>query len=226
MKLYVFFVLLGILTLKVIALEKQITINVDPRRQDCFYETIKEQETVEVDYQVIDGAHTDLDISFQILDPTGRVLIGDFKKTGNAHTFTTQTKGDYSFCFDNTFSTVSVKTVFFELIIDNDDDENDYANELELNPEEVYELKVQDILEIIAKVKSDMNKVRQLQDIIKSVEARDRNVAEENHSTVNFFSFTQIMVMLIVGIGQVITVRSLFDEKSRVHRLWKKVNSR
>ena len=37
----------------------------------------------------------------------------------------TDIEGDYKFCFDNSFSRMSPKVVFFELITDHDDEEGD-----------------------------------------------------------------------------------------------------
>lgn len=206
--------------------EKQLTVNIEPRKQDCFYEKLTDKQTVELDYQVIDGGHGDLDITFQIFDPLGRILIADYKKSGNTHTITSQMSGDFKFCFDNTFSSFNTKTVFFEIIIDNDDDDFGAGENMEgLNPEDVYELKIQDIEEIVNRVRADMNKIRQLQDIIKSIEARDRNIAEENFFKVTTFSLVQIVIMIVVGSIQVIMLRSLFDDNSRVNKLWKNLDS-
>lgn len=206
--------------------EKQLTITIEPKKQDCFFEKITEKQTVELDYQVIDGGHGDLDITFQTYDPHGRILVADFKKSGNTHTLTTQMTGDYKFCFDNTFSSFNTKTVFFEIIIENEDDDFGALEDMEgFNPEEVYELKIEDIQEIVNRVRTHMNKIRQLQDVIKSIEARDRNIAEENYFKVTTFSLVQIIVMAAVGLIQVIMLRSLFDDNSKVNKIWKNLDS-
>lgn len=44
-------------------------------------------------------------------------------------------EGEYKFCFDNTFSRMSPKVVFFEIISDYDDDEDD--DDWNINHEEV-----------------------------------------------------------------------------------------
>ncbi|XP_019874402.1 transmembrane emp24 domain-containing protein 5 [Aethina tumida] len=208
-------------------LEKEITFNVDPGKQDCFYQAAKKGDVIDVDYQVIDGGHGDLDITFHLVDPTGRILVADFKKSENNHRADASMDGDYKFCFDNTFSGFNSKAIFFELIIEGEDDGEWSNDKLEgLQPEEVYDLQVQDIEEILNTVKTQVTKVRHLQDLIKSSEARDRNVAEENYFKVNTFSMVQIAVMCFVGLIQVILLRSLFDEKSKVHNIWKKLNGR
>jgi protein ERP2 len=62
-------------------------------------------------------------------------------------------EGDYRLCWDNTFSHFNSKTVFFEIIVENDDDggderdtwDIDFENYGGLSPEELYDIKIQDI---------------------------------------------------------------------------------
>ncbi|CAH0559561.1 unnamed protein product [Brassicogethes aeneus] len=209
----------------VLCLEKEITFNVDPGKEDCFFQRAKKGDVIDVDYQVIDGGHGDLDITFHLVDPTGRILVADYKKSENTHRADASMDGDYKFCFDNTFSGYNSKAIFFEFIIEGEDDYPDSTIE-GLQPEDVYDITVQDIQEMLNTVKTHVTKVRHLQDLIKSSEARDRNVAEENFFKVNTFSFVQIGVMCLVGFVQVVLLRSLFDEKSRAHNLWRKLSTR
>ncbi|KAK4882572.1 hypothetical protein RN001_005891 [Aquatica leii] len=212
----------------VLSFEKVLTINIDPRKEDCFYQHIKEGENVDLEYQVIDGGHGDLDITFTISEPMGRILHVDIKKPENTHHFQAQQTGDYKFCFDNTFSSYNTKTVFFELLVENDydSDESDFNLAEGVSAEEVYDLKVEDIKEIVNKVKGHLSKARHLQDLFKSFEARDRNMAEENYFKVNTLSMVQLIIMVAVGVVQVIMVRSLFDDKSRVHNVWKHLDTK
>lgn len=208
--------------------DKELTISVEPRKEDCYFQTAKKGETIDIEYQVIDGGHGDLDISFHLADPTGRILIADFKKPENNHRVDATIAGDYRFCFDNTFSSYNTKTIFVELIVENEEDDQ-WGNDIDLQgirPEEVYELKVEDIQDIINNVRNHLTKAQQLQALIKSTEARDRNVAEENYFKVNTYSLFQIGVMVFVGIIQVIMVRSLFDDKSKVYSFWKNLSSK
>ncbi|KAJ8956755.1 hypothetical protein NQ314_006629 [Rhamnusium bicolor] len=184
---------------------------------------IQRGDVIDLDYQVIDGGHGDLDITFHLVNPSGRILVADYKKSENTHRVDAEVSGDYKFCFDNTFSSYNMKTVFFELIIEGNDD-SEWGSDENLDFEgadQIYELKVQDVQEIVTSVRNHLTKVRHLQDLIKSSEARDRNVAEENYFKVNTYSFLQLILMIIVGIIQVVMVKSLFDERSKVHKIWK-----
>lgn len=75
--------------------------------------------------------------------------------------------GEVKICFDNTISTFNRKTVFFELLQEdpeNSDNGDTQFSDLEgLSPEEFYEMKVQDILDIIHVVRAHTTKARQIQ---------------------------------------------------------------
>lgn len=54
--------------------------------------------------------------------------------------------GDYRLCFDNSFSTISEKLVFFELIFDSFQDEEEVEGWAEaVEPEEMLDVKMEDI---------------------------------------------------------------------------------
>lgn len=223
------FLTLFLLIKCVVSLEREMTVNIEARREDCFFQSAKAGDVIDFEYQVIDGGHGELDITFRLVDPTGRILIADNKKTENNHRVDAAMDGDFRFCFDNSFSSYNTKTVFFELIIEGDDNsewDDENIDMQGLRPEDVYEMKVQDIQEVITNVRNHLTKVRHIQDLLKSVEARDRNVVEENFFKVNTFSLVQICTMLVVGCIQVVMVRSLFDDNSKVHKIWKNLNRR
>lgn len=212
-------------------LEKEVTVNIEAGKEECFFQNIKEGNVIDIEYQVIDGSHGELDISFQLIEPTGRVIFADYKKSENGHRVEAKVTGDYKFCFDNKFSSYNMKTVFFEIIVEGSDDETWGNNDVNLDefegltPDEMLDLRVQDIQDAIYKVRNNLNKVQHLQDTIKSHEARDRNIAEENFFKVNTWSMIQIVLMVIVGMIQVVMLKSLFDNTSKAHNIWKKLAS-
>ncbi|XP_058832841.1 transmembrane emp24 domain-containing protein 1 [Topomyia yanbarensis] len=210
----------------IFCLQKELTIIISPGAKDCFYEAAKAGQTVDIEYQVIDGSHGDLDISFSVADSSGRLLYADYKKSDNIHRFRQSHDTELTFCFSNEFSRINSKTVFFEIIIEKEDEDAGWSNFdiLEgLSPEEFYDMKVQDIEDIIKRVRNNLTKARQFQDMLQSHEARDRNIAEENYFKVNAWSFFQIIVMVGVGFCQVVMVKSLFDTDSKAHKWWSKM---
>lgn len=65
----------------------------------------------------------------------------------------------------------------------------------------------------INSVKARLGKSLQIQTVLKAFEARDRNLQESNYERVNIWSFTNVVVMMVVSCVQVYLLRSLFDDK-------------
>ncbi|XP_059044907.1 transmembrane emp24 domain-containing protein 5-like isoform X2 [Achroia grisella] len=190
----------------VFAFEKDITFTIQAGKMDCFFQKVSPNEIIDIEYQVIDATHGELDISFQLADPAGLVIVADYKKPENSHRHTATLEGDYRFCFDNTFSTFSQKTVFFDLMIDTEDvPEKDYDDDKEMelgNAAETYMMRVRDISECVTRVRDHVATARRLQELHSAHEARDRNLAEDMCSRVLTWSIWQILLMLFVGITQ------------------------
>ena len=103
------------------------TVKVHAGKRDCYFEEIKIDQPFELEYQVIDGG--DLDITFQMISPTGKVLATDIRKEDGVHTVDTPVEGAYQFCFDNGFSRMTDKVVFFEIFTDDNFDYDDYDDD-------------------------------------------------------------------------------------------------
>ncbi|CAG9764265.1 unnamed protein product [Ceutorhynchus assimilis] len=201
------------------SLERSLTVNVEPQREDCFFQTLEEHDQLEIEYQVIDGGHGDLDISFNLIEPRGRVLVADFKKTEKSHNIDIQQTGDYKFCFDNTFSSFNTKTVYFEFTVYNnkedqwgDNSDIHFDNSIDNIPQ------IEGFYEIVNTVKTYLNKARLLQDMIKVVEAKDRNIAEETYFKINTYSMFVLIVMVSVSFVQILMVKSIFDNNSKLYK--------
>jgi len=207
-------------------LEREMTIHVNAKERECFFEKIEPNFIIDIEYQVIDGGHGDLDINFELL-LNGRVIFVDYKKSDNIHRYEQKHPGgEVKFCFDNTISTFNRKTVFFELLQEDPDnpvsDEVQFSDLEGLSPEEFYEMKVQDITDAVQVIRGHLSKARQLQDILRSFEARDRNLVELNCGRVSLFSILIVLTMLCVGVLQVFMIRNLFDTNPKARKVWEK----
>lgn len=70
-------------------------------------------------------------------------------------------------------------------------------------------------------MRDDLIKVTHKQAERRGVETRDRNIAEQNYDYVNRFSWLSITVMIVVGALQLYMIRSLFETKSYVKKIFK-----
>ncbi|KAG8536518.1 hypothetical protein GDO81_026195 [Engystomops pustulosus] len=120
-------------------------------------------------------------------------------------------------CFDNSFSTISEKLVFFELIFDGqqgDDEPDSWADVVE--PDELLDIKIEDIKESIESMKARLERSMQMQTVLRAFEARDRNLQESNMDRVNFWSAVNLGVLVVVAFLQVYMLKSLFDDKRKI----------
>ncbi|CAL1279705.1 unnamed protein product [Larinioides sclopetarius] len=164
----------------------------------------------------------ELDINFQLFSPSGKELISDFKQSDANHRHEVKEDGDFKLCFDNRHSHFSTKTVYFEVFVDSDsDDYDDKWDDYDFSPELLYNDTMDQIKSSIAKVREDLNTIKHHQDQLKAIESRDRNLQEHNFTSVNRFSILIIIVMILVGAIQIIMIRSLFEEHSKLHKVFK-----
>lgn len=66
-------------------------------------------------------------------------------------------------------------------------------------------------------MKGRLGKSVQIQTVLRAFEARDRNLQESNFDRVNFWSVVNLIVMMLVSAVQVYLVRSLFEDKRKIH---------
>ncbi|OWF50717.1 transmembrane emp24 domain-containing protein 1-like [Mizuhopecten yessoensis] len=202
--------------------EIDLTVEVNAGTQDCFYQTVKKPVGIEIEYQVIDGG--DLDVSFYVQAPDGRVMVSDVQKSDAVHKIDAEVAGDYKMCFDNTFSHFNTKVIYFELVSDDDEDDGDDDKDWNFAKEELsglIDMTIQDFKQKMETMKDHLDKSAQIQHFLKNYEARDRNTQENNFQRVNWLSGIQVFVMVSVGLTQVLLIRGLFDDKSRVHNVMK-----
>eukprot|EP00062_Callorhinchus_milii_P027785 gi/632991507/ref/XP_007884659.1/ PREDICTED: transmembrane emp24 domain-containing protein 1 [Callorhinchus milii] len=193
--------------------DTEFTFVLPAGRQECFYQTTGFNSSMEVEYQVIGGAG--LDVDFTVVGPTGAKLITEYRRSDGVHTIEPTQEGDYKICFDNSFSTISEKLIFFEVIFDDAEDrDRDWAEVVE--PEEVLDIKIEDIKESIGMVNNKLGKSMQIQAVLRAFEARDRNVLEGNLQRVNFWSAVNLGVMLTVSFLQVYMLKNLFADRRKV----------
>ncbi|KAK2916741.1 hypothetical protein Q8A67_001115 [Cirrhinus molitorella] len=183
---------------------------------ECFFQTATKNGSIEVEYQVIAGSG--LDVGFTLISPRGYRLVSDFRKSDGIHAVDPTEEGDYRICFDNSFSRISEKMVYVEVIVDGpeeeDEDDEDWAALAE--PEDSVEYKLEDIRDTMDAVHKNLERSRQLQSTLRTFEARDRYLLEDNLWRVSFWSSVSLLVMLSVALTQVYTLRRLFNDKHRV----------
>ncbi|XP_015096528.1 transmembrane emp24 domain-containing protein 1 isoform X2 [Vicugna pacos] len=166
-------------------------------RKQCFYQSAPANASLEAEYQVIGGAG--LDVDFTLESPQGVLLVSESRKADGVHT------------------TISEKLVFFELIFDSLQDDEELEGWAEaVEPEEMLDVKMEDIKESIETTRTRLERSIQMLTLLRAFEARDRNLQEGNLERVNFWSAVNVAVLLLVAVLQVCTLKRFFQDKRPV----------
>ncbi|NXH18633.1 TMED1 protein, partial [Bucco capensis] len=198
--------------------DAEVTFVLPAGRKECFYQGAPANASLEAEYQVIAGAG--LDVDFSLESPSGKLLVSEARRSDGAHVVEPTESGDYKLCFDNSFSTISDKLVFFELIFDSIQEEEEEEEEegdswLEAaEPEDMLEIKIEDIKESLETMRNRLERSMQLQTLLRAFEARDRNLQENNLGRVNLWSAVNLSLLLLVAVLQVSILKRLFQDKS------------
>ncbi|GAV03943.1 hypothetical protein RvY_14301 [Ramazzottius varieornatus] len=200
--------------------QSTLTVQIPAGRIECFYHTATQNVPFELEYQVISGG--ELDINLAVRNPNAQIVIQEHKKNDNLHRFDAAVPGEYQICFDNSFSTFQPKLVFFEVFEDRKETHAAEFHQLGINgqmPVDAVGLKVEDLQNSLGKVHLNLEKVVKSQTVVRHFEAVDRVILESNFDKVNTYSGIQTAVMVVVGVVQVVMVRSLFEERSKIGRV-------
>ncbi|CAJ0935750.1 unnamed protein product [Ranitomeya imitator] len=85
-----------------------------------------------------------------------------------------------------------------------------------VEPDELLDIKIEDIKDSIESMKSRLERSMQMQTVLRAFEARDRNLQESNLDRVTFWSAVNLGVLVVVAFLQVYMLKSLFDDKRRI----------
>uniref|UniRef100_T1GT25 GOLD domain-containing protein n=1 Tax=Megaselia scalaris TaxID=36166 RepID=T1GT25_MEGSC len=175
---------------------REITTNIEPGSRDCFYQAGKAGDTIDIEYQVIDGGHGDFDISFDLIEPTGRLLYSDFNRPWNQHTQDIRIDGVYKLCFDNTFSVLNTKIVHFDLFNETFDSKTNYSEYLYAS---------------INYIQRTLSSHKRYFNFYKYRKTRQSHFEEKYNLQVQVWFFIKIINIILVGFFQVFMIKRIIE---------------
>uniref|UniRef100_A0A915AYA1 GOLD domain-containing protein n=1 Tax=Parascaris univalens TaxID=6257 RepID=A0A915AYA1_PARUN len=210
--------------------EFSFTVVVPPGKAECYSHPVDKPKYAffEIDYQVIGGG--DADITFYIQSPNGNRLINDEKRNDGMHRVELTDKaagyGDYTFCFDNSFSVQSEKRVFFEFFLMDASGQflGGFDEKVDIGADvlQTLDTHLDNFQKVTTNVKDNLNKMERIQRQYASLELADRKALETSFEMINFWSMIHLVVMVFALLVQVYMVRCLFEDESRMGRLLRK----
>ncbi|XP_029959606.1 transmembrane emp24 domain-containing protein 3 [Salarias fasciatus] len=180
----------------------ELTFELPSSRKQCYYEELEKGVKFDIDFQVIAGGNYDVDCF--VTDPQGNVLYNENKRQYDSFSHTTAMEGVYKVCFSNDFSTFTNKVVYLDFRFGEEKpllgviDKNTALTQLESSCVAIHE---------VLKVVADSQTWYRLR------EAQDRTKAEYLLERVTFWSIGETVLLFVIGIGQVMLLKSFFGEK-------------
>jgi len=213
---------------------RQMTLSVAAGYQECLYiDNVRTGQTLDLEFQVTGSSaptgKNDITVRLQSPHPRFHTLYQDFMVTQGDFNAMVEEDGDYRLCFDNTPSRWSDKIVWFEIQVEDpeDDYDDDYFdpdawedikshNE---DTESLFNMGIEEIKSSVHMVRLQINKMRHYFFMNAAQMSKDTYQVENSFDRINFWSMVQLVLMIIVGVSQVATLRSLFSQKAPLNNM-------
>ncbi|XP_038162368.1 transmembrane emp24 domain-containing protein 3 [Cyprinodon tularosa] len=180
----------------------ELTFELPDNEKQCFYEELGKGVRFDIDFQVIAGGNYDVDCF--VTDPFDNVLYNERKKQYDSFSHTTAMEGVYKVCFSNEFSTFTHKVVYMDFrhgeeqpLLEN------MSRSTALTQLESSCVAIHEVLKVVA----------ESQTWYRLREAQDRTKAENLFERVTYWSIGETILLFVIGIGQVMLLRSFFSDK-------------
>eukprot|EP00049_Salpingoeca_infusionum_P001147 m.45584 g.45584 ORF g.45584 m.45584 type:complete len:234 (-) comp10890_c0_seq2:103-804(-) len=179
----------------------ELTTEVGPGATECFYEEAQKGQHLYFEYEVVYGGRLDIDVQIRF----GQTELWSARRLKEEeHPFVAHETGTYEFCLDNSFSTMTAKTVSFEITIDNDQDEV----EADKKPTAMTQIE-----ESLKTMNGRMVACIEYQRRLRNRELSHRLTAKFMNSRVNWVSAAEAVTLVAVSVFQIMYLRSLFANK-------------
>lgn len=184
----------------------ELTFELPDNEKQCFYEEIGKDIKSTLEFQVVTGGHYDVDC--EVYDPDNKELYREFKKQYDTFTWTAAKAGIFKICFSNEFSTFTHKVVYFDLTIG---EEKPLVPDMQAHATAMTQLETAAVqIHEALKVTTDYQTHFRLR------ESQGRSFAEDLNEKVMLWSLGESLMILVIGISQVLILRSFFADKKSV----------
>ena len=174
---------------------------------ECFYEEFNSTTDVRMElyYEVIKGGELDIKVSVSTPEEIP-VMLPTINKNGWLREVNTGGDGPYSICLDNTFSHISDKIVFLNLVVH---EKTDQGPTLPPKPERGFNDTTLTFSQSVAFIRQKLINVSTTQTFFTAREARHMATVQSNYDRVFVWSLIETVVMVTVFLLQVFIIRQL-----------------
>ncbi|ORZ13956.1 emp24/gp25L/p24 family/GOLD-domain-containing protein [Absidia repens] len=175
-----------------------LSVDIQPHSEECFFEDMDIGDKLTVSYQVGEGGN--LDIDFMIKDSDDVLIKSTARESIGNHVVTASKKGKYTYCFSNQMSSVTAKSVSFNV---HDMERIQETAKTHIDP---IEREIRELAESIFAIKDE-------QEYIVARERQHRDTAESTNARVKWWSLGQLTLLVAVCFWQVFYLKRFFEVK-------------
>lgn len=175
-------------------------ITIEPHQEECFHETLKKGTKIKFTFEVLDGGSLDIDLT--IKDPNNYVIHSEQRQSSGRYTVEANQEGSHTYCFGNKMSSLAMKIIMFN--IEHTDVKKDSDQEQDKLQNMVTELNG-----LVTGVKHEM-------DFLAARDRIHRRISETINSRVSMWSLFEVLLTLIVAVGQTYYLKRFFEVRRKV----------
>lgn len=182
-----------------------LTFKLNASDRQCFYSQVDTPGTkVAFYFAVQSGGAFDVDYVVQATQSHKIILDGHKERQGD-FVFTANEAGEYSFCFSNDMSTYSLKTIDFEVHVENEERAS-IPTKAGSPPEHMSALE-----ESLFKISGQLSTISRNQKYFRTRENRNFSTVRSTESRIFKFSVVEVLIMVTMAGLQVFVVKFFFQ---------------
>ncbi|KAJ3291323.1 p24 complex component [Borealophlyctis nickersoniae] len=176
--------------------------------RECFYEKLKQNERLDLSFEVSQGGQMDID--FWISSPNGNTLYSVQKQSTTSFGFNADQEGTYTYCFGNGMSTVTDKTLSFT--VQGPDEWAKLDEKMLLEDDDSHEGLAQEIQTLA----NGLEAMNDEQAYMKRREEAHRKTAESTNRRILWWSLFEALLLVGICRFQVSYLKRFFEVKRLV----------
>jgi len=184
-----------------VALSTCFVFEVGASEQECFYEYCEANSNIKLMFQVLEGGNMDID--FTITNPSGEQIYSGVKETEGKYDFRSTVAGDYRFCFVNSMSSLSAKSISVVIMAGDNKRKTNYAKAEDITP---LEQAISNLIDGVADISAE-------QEYMSMREVAHRNINKSTNRRIIIWFFFELILIIGLAGWQVYYLKKFFEVK-------------
>ncbi|XP_078494833.1 transmembrane emp24 domain-containing protein 5-like [Ciona intestinalis] len=192
-------------------------IYVSRKAKDCYYEDCQPGAQYTFNFEVKSGASVTTKgyVKGYVTHPNGTVVYPDNTAPSSENTIKgiCNSHGDYEFCVDNTEDRLATKRVAIHIVIAHIPEVTGFHAKKHLSPNKSI---TYNLFDKSFQISHDILDVKLKTESMQNMHERDWDLMKTNHEYVAYTSFAAICLMILVGYGQILSIKRMFQSNEVV----------